>query len=96
MGAGEHQSEPLVGNIARRRGRELLGHHSQLFDGALAATPPPQRIDRLTPRDGDEPRLCVVGDAARGPIDQRGREGVGQGVLMHILILLENLPLTLG
>src|SRR5262249_13796914 len=37
MGAGEHQREPLVGNIARRCGRQLLGHHSQLFEGALAA-----------------------------------------------------------
>jgi hypothetical protein len=72
MGAGEHQREQLVGNVARRRGRELLGHHSPFCDGALAAAPPPQRIDHLAPRHGDESRVRVVGDSARGPIDQRG------------------------
>ena len=83
VGASEHQRQAIVGNVrlACRRSRELLRHQPQLTGGVRAAAPPPGGIDHLAPRHRDQPCLGAFGHSARRPIGERGREGVGQGVL---------------
>ena len=81
MGAGEHQRQAVVGNgrFARRRGLQLVGHQAQM--SPAASTPVRRRraasiiLRRAT---ASSHASGLLGNAARRPVGQRGREGVGQ------------------
>jgi hypothetical protein len=83
MGAGEHQGEALVGNLARFPGHgfELLGQQLQMIDGGRADLPSPRRVDYLATRHRQQPGFRTFGHAGGGPVDQRGGESLRQGVL---------------
>ena len=83
MRAGEHEAQPVVGNV--RAGRVALAHFvrqnvqhvARVSMGAAA----PRLVDGFAPRHCKQPRLRGAGHALRLPHRQRGGEGLGQRVL---------------
>ncbi len=80
MRAGEHQGEPLVGNLGGVRDgvqREQL----QIGRSALVCLPPPREVDHLPPRHGQQPTLRIDRTPLRGPVRESGCKRFRQCIL---------------
>lgn len=72
MRAGEHQGQTMIWDFRIRWRRvQLLAKELQLRGGVLAAAASSGDIDRLSPRNGQQPRFRVRRTAAQRPIGQR-------------------------
>ena len=83
MRAGEHQRQALVGNLRRARpvAFDLFRHQPNLGGGRIAGVAPAGGIHRLAARHREQPGFRLSRNAVRGPVRERGGEGVGQRIL---------------
>ncbi len=80
MGAREHQSQAVVWNLGRVRGR-IQYEPLQLLARALAGLPAADAVNQLAPRHCQQPAFRIVGAPAAGPVGQGGRKCLCQSVL---------------
>ena len=85
MTAGEDEAQALVAQFARvivASARVIaLGHADQLFATIIETRLAPDAIDRLMPRDGDNPRARIFRDTIAAPLLERSFERVLSGIL---------------
>src|SRR5579871_1843860 len=80
--AGEHQSQPVVGNSCfLLRGFKSFAHALQLLGCCFAATAPTRHVEKLAPRHSQQPRFRISRAGLLRPIGEGRCESFRKRVL---------------